>query len=94
MEGQPEYLANGILVHNCIQAFWLHSTPHVANARHWAVSADLENLTRDPARKRPERMTPRELEDQQERDRSWGLDSFAPQDDDRRPGRSNVHAWH
>jgi hypothetical protein len=77
-----------------IQAFWLHSTPHVANARHWAVAADLENLTRDPSRKRPERMTPRELDDQAERDRSWGLDSFAPQDDDRRPGRSNVHAWH
>ena len=77
-----------------IQAFWLYSTPHVANARHWAVSADLENLTRDPTRKRPERMTPRELDDQAERDRSWGLDSFAPQDDDRRPGRSNVHAWH
>jgi predicted phage terminase large subunit-like protein len=74
--------------------FDLSGRPRAPGVRRWAVAADLENLTRDPTRKRPERMTPRELDDQQERDRSWGLDSFAPQDDDRRPGRSNVHAWH
>jgi hypothetical protein len=27
VQGQPEYLANGVLVHNCVQALWIDRIP-------------------------------------------------------------------
>jgi hypothetical protein len=36
VQGQPEYLANGVLVHNCVQALWIDRIPRdlkdIANA--------------------------------------------------------------
>jgi hypothetical protein len=76
----------------CVIAFWPSSAPHAPSARQWAAAADLEALAQDTRGKRRPRMTPRELEQAENRD-GWDLDSFAPQEDDGRPQRPNVHAW-
>lgn len=74
-----------------VQAFWLTSAPHQANARQYALQAELDALTRpaDPRRRLagdPSRHDGR-------RDDGWSLDSFAPQEDAGRPARPNVHSW-
>ena len=71
-----------------IQAFWLNTTPHQANARNWAATADLQALGRDRSALLRQRagQPPRDQAD------TWDMDSFAPQED-ARPTRRNVRAW-
>jgi hypothetical protein len=72
--------------------FNLTGKPRPPGVRRWAAAAELERMTADPAtrfRTRPGGYDP----DRDERD-AWSADSFAPRDDDGRPERPNVRAWH
>jgi hypothetical protein len=74
-----------------VQALWPRSTPHQPNARQYALQAELDQMTRpsDPRHRR----AAQQQADYGQRDDGWGVDSFAPQDDDGRPSRPNVHSW-
>jgi len=71
-----------------IQAFWLNTTPHQANARNWAATADLQAIGRD----RSDVMRQRAGQPPRDQADTWDMDSFAPQEDTR-PTRRNVRAW-
>jgi hypothetical protein len=78
----------------CVEAFFPVSMPHKPSARPWQASSDLDDLTRDPMAKLRERLSGHREPQERDRDDGWGLDSFAPQDDDGRPSRPNVKSWH
>jgi hypothetical protein len=94
--GQPEYFANGILVHNCVQAF----VPHLGDGspgtvRKWAGAADLADMGVNEETKAHRRM--REVQGRAAEgveDAPWDLDGFGPQDDRDLPMRGNVRSWH
>jgi hypothetical protein len=78
-----------------VQAFVPHLGEHVANARRWAGSAELDAIgqTEDAAMRR-RRAVPGSP--QTPPDAPWSLDGFSPQDDDREREngrRGNVRAW-
>lgn len=77
------------------ESFWPTSTPHQANARQYALQAELEQMTRpsDPLRRRRDQSQRQQTSYGPDRDDGWSVDSFAPADDDGRPSRPNVHAW-
>jgi len=75
----------------CVQAYFLHTTPHQPNARNWAASSDLEQIGRDRTARTRERLN-RPDQQSQRRSDPWDEDSFAPRDDPR-PGRRNVRSW-
>jgi phage terminase large subunit-like protein len=73
--------------------FDLSGTPRAAGARRYALQAELDELSR-PSDPRHRRATQQQQgTDYGQRDNGWGVDSFAPQDDDGRPSRPNVHSW-
>lgn len=95
--GQPEYFANGILVHNCVQAFHPHlGDGSPGTVRKWAGSADLDALGEgeDAAMRRRRRVPGAPGEVQAPEDAPWDLDGFAPGDEKDRPSRGNVRPWH
>ena len=59
--------------------------------RRWAVSEDLERMGQDTATRMRARLRGRDHQD--DRPDPWSADSFAPQPDDGRPERPNVHSW-
>jgi phage terminase large subunit-like protein len=69
--------------------------PHVPGGRRYALSDELDAMTRDPAdRYRRRSAAPQQrTEPHAGRRGGWDTDSFAPADDDGRPARPNVHAW-
>jgi predicted phage terminase large subunit-like protein len=62
--------------------------PRISGPRNWAATADLQALGRDRSALLRQRagQPPRDQAD------TWGMDSFAPQED-ARPTRRNVRAW-
>jgi phage terminase large subunit-like protein len=63
-------------------------------ARQYALQAELDELSRpsDPRRRRDQQRQETSYGPEKRGD-GWDLDSFAPQDDDGRPERANVHSW-
>ena len=73
--------------------FNLTGRPRPPGPRRWAVSAELEAMTADPAARMRQR-TGGYDPDRDERGDGWNSpESWAPQDDDGRPERPNVRAW-
>ena len=95
--GQPEYFANGILVHNCVMAFVPHLGEHAPGAvRKWAGAQELAATGIGEEARGHKRM--REIHEkamQQLNDAPWDIDGFSPQDDReaRATPRNNVRSW-
>ena len=75
--------------------FDLSGKPRPPATRQYASARELDDMARSPAeRLRQRRASPsRQQADQARQPGGWDVDSFAPQDDDARPERANVHSW-
>ena len=97
--GQPEYFANGILVHNCVMAYVPHLGEHVPNARPWAGAIELTDIGQsEDARMRRRRSVPGGPHDQRTPEGApWDLSGFEAQDDvqehPEHGRRGNVRSW-
>lgn len=74
--------------------FDLSGKPRPPATRQYASARELDDMARDPReRLRQRRASPSQQQDQPRQPGGWDVDSFAPQDDDARPTRANVHSW-
>jgi len=69
--------------------------PRKGGARQYAVQRELDEMTRGQGQRLLSRMTPQQRSEyaRQQGNGGWDVDSFAPQEDDQRPSRPNVHSW-